>query len=125
MATTHVFIVDKNTLKYHIEYMFAGTGAGENVIDFNGNEGTELHFAVENNLVAMIADFQRIRQNDYIIFYVQKDGVKEGKFFGLFKTKEVFPFLDNNNGNQYLRDSLNKSLTFRIEIEPFSVYQFG
>ena len=25
--TTHVFIVDDNTFKYHLEYMFAGTGA--------------------------------------------------------------------------------------------------
>ena len=23
---THVFVVDKNTFKYHLEYMFAGTG---------------------------------------------------------------------------------------------------
>ena len=28
MTTTHVFIVDTNTFKYHLEYLFAGTGAG-------------------------------------------------------------------------------------------------
>ncbi|MFH1823705.1 MAG: hypothetical protein ABH873_00545 [Candidatus Firestonebacteria bacterium] len=27
MATTHVFIVNTNTFKYHLEYLFAGTGA--------------------------------------------------------------------------------------------------
>ena len=32
---THVFIVDNNTLKYHLEYMFAGTGAKDFFIDFN------------------------------------------------------------------------------------------
>jgi len=29
MATTHVFIVDTYTFKYHLEYQFAGTGAKE------------------------------------------------------------------------------------------------
>ena len=32
---THVFIVDSITLKNHIEYLFAGTGAKDHVIDFN------------------------------------------------------------------------------------------
>ena len=35
MPTTHVFIVGTNTFKYHLEYLFAGTGAKENQIDFN------------------------------------------------------------------------------------------
>lgn len=26
---THVFIVNEQTFKYHLEYMFAGTGAGD------------------------------------------------------------------------------------------------
>ena len=29
---THVFIVDTKTFKYHLEYMFAGTGAGDTSI---------------------------------------------------------------------------------------------
>ena len=33
--TTHVFIVDDTTFKYHLEYMFAGCGAKEKVVDFN------------------------------------------------------------------------------------------
>ena len=33
--TTHVFIVDENTFKYHLEYLFAGTGSKDNKIDFN------------------------------------------------------------------------------------------
>ena len=33
--TTHVFIVDLVTFKYHLEYMFAGTGARDEVVDFN------------------------------------------------------------------------------------------
>jgi hypothetical protein len=43
MATTHVFIVDANTFKYHVEYLFVGTGAQDNVIDFNNSTSTKLH----------------------------------------------------------------------------------
>ena len=35
MTTTHVFIVDTNTFKYHLEYLFAGTGAKDNFIDYD------------------------------------------------------------------------------------------
>jgi len=38
--TTHVFIVDYNTFKYHLEYLFVGTGAGDKIIDFNNRETT-------------------------------------------------------------------------------------
>lgn len=125
MATTHVFIVNSNTFKYHLEYQFAGTGAGENVIDFNNNATTTLHPKTESNLVDMISDFQRIRKDDFVIFYVQKDGNKEGKFFGIFKAQHDLAFLDNNNNDQFLKRELNKSLTFRILIKPFEVYANG
>ncbi len=51
MTTTHVFIVDTNTFKYHLEYLFAGTGAKDNFIDFNNNPNTSLNHTTENNLV--------------------------------------------------------------------------
>lgn len=35
--TTHVLIVDAITFKYHLEYMFVGTGMKEAFIDFNHN----------------------------------------------------------------------------------------
>lgn len=38
MATTHVFIVDTNIFKYHLEYLFAGTGAKDYKIDFNNDK---------------------------------------------------------------------------------------
>jgi hypothetical protein len=128
MATTHVFIVDTNTFKYHLEYMFAGTGAGNSVIDFNNVATTSLHAQTENNLVGMIADLNRIRVGDNIVFYLQQNfsqGIKEGKFFGIFKVKDRIGFLDNNNSNQFLKIQLNKSLTFRILIEPSDVYSEG
>ena len=55
MATTHVFIVDKNTFRYHLEYLFAGTGAKDYFIDFNDNETTKLHSNRELLLVGMIS----------------------------------------------------------------------
>lgn len=97
MATTHVFIVDTTTFKYHLEYMFAGTGAGNSVIDFNNATTTNLHAQTENNLVGMIADLNRIRIGDNIIFYLQQDKgnkVQEGKFFGIFKVSNI-GFIDN------------------------------
>lgn len=126
--TTHVFIVDFVTFKYHLEYLFAGTGAKDNVVDFNVKPATSLKPTTENNLVGMIADSQRIRKGDYIIFYLQQDlskGIYEGKFYGIFKAKEDLSFLDNNDKNQFLKNELVKSLTFRTFIEPYEVYAVG
>ena len=126
--TTHVFIVDINTFKYHLEYLFAGTGAQDLYIDFNNNSNSSLNYAIENNLVSMISDSQRIRKGDYIIFYLQQNRAKkvyEGKFYGIFKAKDNHSFLDNNDKNQFLKDNLNKSLTFRTMIEPYKVYPIG
>ena len=132
MATTHVFIVDTNTFKYHLEYMFAGTGAKEHSIDFNNSSTTNLYSGrkskIEDNLVGMIADLNRIRVGDNVLFYLQQNfsqGIKEGKFYGIFKVKNRIGFLDNNDANQFLKTQLQKSLTFRILIEPSDVYSEG
>ncbi|MCK4386793.1 MAG: DUF91 domain-containing protein [Candidatus Pacebacteria bacterium] len=126
--TTHVFIVDSTTFKIHLEYLFAGTGAKDNRIDFNNSETTILHHTKENILVGMIADASRIRRGDQIIFYLQQDFSKkifDGKFFGIFVAKNDWSFLDNNNHDQYLGNELGKSLTFRTIIEPCKVYSEG
>lgn len=126
--TTHVFIVDSTTFKLHLEYLFAGTGAKDNKIDFNNNQTTSLHPTTENMLVGMIADGSRIRRGDQIIFYLQQEFSKkifEGKFFGIFKAKNDWLFLDNNDRQQYIKNELGKSLTFRTLIEPYKVYAEG
>lgn len=126
--TTHVFIVDSTTFKFHLEYLFAGTGAKDKVVDFNNNRSSELHGRTENNLVSMIADANRIREGDLIIFYLQQnfsDGIYDGKFYGIFKARSDWSFLDNNDENQYLKNNLGKSLTFRTLIEPYKVYPKG
>ncbi|OGY41243.1 MAG: DUF91 domain-containing protein [Candidatus Buchananbacteria bacterium RBG_13_39_9] len=126
--TTHVFIVDSTTFKLHLEYLFAGTGAKDNQIDFNNSTDTTLHQTKENMLVGMMADASRIRRGDQIIFYLQQDFSKkifEGKFFGIFTAKSDWSFLDNNDENQYLGNELEKSLTFRTLIEPYKIYSEG
>jgi hypothetical protein len=126
--TTHVFIVDNITFKLHLEYLFSGTGAKESVIDFNNSDTTNLNTKTEDNLVGMMADASRVRSGDLIIFYLQQNfqqKIFDGKFFGIFKVKEHRSFLDNNNIEQYLKEELEKSLTFRTFIEPYQVYQIG
>jgi hypothetical protein len=126
--TTHVFIVDTNTFKYHLEYLFAGTGAKDTKVDFNNNPNTSLNHTTENNLVGMIADSQRLRKGDFVLFYLQQkysEKVYEGKFYGIFKVKEDLSFLDNNDSGQFLKNELVKSLTFRILLEPFEIYSKG
>ena len=128
MITTHVFIVDTNTFKYHLEYLFAGTGAKDYYVDFNGKESTSLNNKREDLLVGMIADSQRVRKGDFIIFYLQQnysEKVREGKFYGIFKVKEDLSFLDNNDSGQFLKNELIKSLTFRTLLEPFEIYSKG
>jgi hypothetical protein len=127
--TTHVFIVDSKTFKIHLEYLFAGTGASTTGIDFNNIESTQLHHTTENMLISMIADASRIRKDDKIIFYLQQNfrqGIREGKFYGVFKAKDDWSFLDNYEPKkQYLLADLGKSLTFRALIEPLTVYPKG
>ena len=65
--TTHVFIVGATTFKLHLEYLFAGTGAQDNRIDFNNSSNTILHYSKENMLVGMSADASRIRKGDQIL----------------------------------------------------------
>jgi len=125
---THVFIVDSTTFKIHLEYLFAGTGAKDHNIDFNNQAETKLHHSPENMLASMIADASRIRKDDFVIFYLQQnyqEKILEGKFYGIFKAKEDWSFLDNNDKDQYLKDELKKSLTFRTLIEPYKVYSKG
>ncbi len=124
MTTTHVLIVSERTMKLHLEYLFIGTGGKKTLIDFNQSATTNLHHSTERNLVAMIADINRIRKDDKIIFYVQK-GQQEGTFYGIFKVTSEAPFIDDNDDRQYLKNELDKLLPFRALIKPHEVYARG
>lgn len=123
--TTHVFIVDDNTFKYHLEYLFAGTGAKDKSVDFNNKKTSKLHHSSEAGLVGMMADGCRVRKDDLIIFYLQATSDHEGMFFGIFQAVENGIFLDNFDKKQFLYKELGKSLTFRLKIKPFEVYGKG
>lgn len=122
--TTHVFVVDSNTFKYHLEYMFAGTGAGQKKSSFLTNSSVSCNWKTEQMLVGMIADISRIRIGDKVIFYLQAKGVKQGTFFGVFKVASL-PFFDENDQNNYLVNQTGKGLSFRILIVPDQVYAKG
>lgn len=123
----HVFIVDKYTFKYHLEYMFAGTGAGDKEVPFLVNSNAYTHPTTERNLVGMIADVSRIREGDKIIFYLQAADGKPGMFYGVFTAVSIAYFDENESdgSNNYLKDKMYKSLTFRIAIAPDCVYPKG
>ena len=119
---THIFVVSEKTFKIHLEYMFAGTGYGENVPDFiNVEKDCTKADSTEKNFVSMIADISRLRFGDRVAFYVT--GCK--KVFGFF-TVASNPFF-NPNYNDYLGDNdhLGRYLPFRVFIKPDMVFCEG
>ena len=123
---THVFIVNEQTFKYHLEYMFAGTGAKDKLSPFLNVPSAFFHATSERNSVEMIADISRIQVGDNVIFYLQASQGKQGQFFGVFKAKSK-AFFDENDHNNFLMNELGKGLSYRITIEPskFGVFSKG
>lgn len=115
--TTHVFIVNEETFPLHLKYMFAGTGAGDLSVDFNGSTDNN---KVEKNLVSMLTDAARVRKDDKIIFYCTGTFGK-GHFYGVFKAKDRC-FID---AKSEATPELSKKLTFRVLLEPDEVYAQG
>ena len=120
----HVFIVDKTTLKYHLEYLFAGTGAKDKTAPFLYNTLINYPATTERMLVGMVADISRIRIGDKVIFYLQATVNSQGMFFGVFKVSSN-PFFDENDNTNYLLSQLDKGLSFRVLLEPDIVYSKG
>ena len=116
----HIFIVNKITFKKHLEYKFAGTGAGNVSTDFIFDSSIKLNSQDEKRSIGMITDVSRIRKGDKIIFFVT--GIS--MFYGIFEAKSEF-FLDPNDENNYLKDDLKKVLTYRILLSPYKVYKNG
>lgn len=117
---THVFVVNETTLKYHLEHLFAGTGAMDFYPDFINSQTSNLNASSEKLLASMLADISRINIGDKVIFYLEG----QYKFFGTFKVAEK-PFLDDVSPNSYLETQLGRPLPFRVKIEPDTVYAKG
>ena len=116
----HVFIVSKITFKYHLEYQFAGTGAGDVSTDFIFDAKIKLNTQDEKRSIGMITDVSRIKKGDKVLFFVT--GIS--KFFGIFEAESEF-FLDPNDNDNYLVNELGKILTYRILIKPYRVFKKG
>ena len=112
MANYHLFIADENSLKFHIEYGFVGTGYKND--EFN---------------IGLWKDIERLKIGDKIIFYVQS----MKKFYGIFEVTSE-PFFENSNP-LYLQQA-NPSITsngetttiklrYRALIKPCEIYQNG
>lgn len=126
---THVFIVNEQTFKVHLEYMFAGIGANcdapflEDYEYQNPRKKQDgITSSTERNLTGMIADISRVNPGDKIIFYLQASGAP-GMFFGTFVADSI-AFYDSNEDN-CLFDELGKTLNFRIMIKPLEIYSKG
>lgn len=128
MMTTHVFVVDEITFRCHLKYLFAGTGAKDKDVDFNGTPTSTLYppkkYAAEAGLVAMMSDCSRLRGGDLVLFYLRSGSGRDGMFFGVFQVVGD-PFLERTGINQYLLSELNKNLTFRVRIAPYMVFPRG
>ena len=116
----HVFIVNNITFKYHLEYLFAGTGASDVSTDFIFDATIKLNSQDEKRSVGMICDVSRIKKGDKILFFV----TKIARFYGVFEADSEF-FLDPNDNNNYLKSELGKILTYRIRIKPYKVFENG
>lgn len=117
---THVFIVNEQTFKQHLEYLFAGTGAKDVSTEFIFNSNTIVGTQDEKRSVGMICDISRIRTGDKIIFFVT--GI--AKFYGVFEAASEC-FIDKNDNDNYLYNNLDKKLTYRILIKPYKVFKYG
>lgn len=120
----HVFIVDQNTFQFHLEYLFAGTGATDQCVPFLASMETNIHSTTERMLMGMLADVSKIRVGDKVIFYLQSSTHYPGMFFGVFEAASSV-FFDENDSKNYLKDCLRKGLTFRILIKPYQVFENG
>lgn len=117
---THVFVVNETTFKYHLEYLFAGTGAKDLYPDFINSTNTVATPSEEKLLTQMLADISRISIGDKIIFYLEG----EYKFYGVFKVVSN-PFLDSKVPHSCLQNLLGRPLPFRILLDVEEVYPIG
>lgn len=106
MLRGHVLIVNENTLPIHLEYMFIGTSAGQ-----------------KDNNISLLADMLRVKENDFIFFYIEGRENQKGRFFGIFKAlnNKVYHLIENSAKHP----NLNIKLIYRKEISPYKVYSKG
>ena len=124
----HVFIVNNQTFNTHLKYLFAGTGNDKKTDlfyitetdKFNSDKGYEQKDTyTDGNSYAMLADINRVRIGDDVLFY----NCSTHKFYGIFEIASK-PFFEDVKDN-CLFDELGKNLTFRVLIKPKEVFSKG
>ncbi len=105
---THIFIVNDSTFHYHLQYLFAGTGARDK----------DWH-------IGLLKDIKRVRAGDYVIFYIEANRRTKGGFYGIFKISDQRPLVFHTPGLEGKKPQKSKKLIFRTIIEPFEVYSEG
>ena len=120
----HVFIVNEQTFKIHLENMFAGTGAGSKDSSFLFNSNISLHWKTKQVLAGLNADISKVRIGDKVVFFVMANDNEPGTFYGTFEIASE-PFLDLNDGNNHLESDLGRPLEYRVLIKPYKVYSKG
>lgn len=105
---THVFVVNDETFPIHLQYLFAGTGAGDN-----------------DEHMGLLADIKRVRPGDLVIFYIEASKKSKGGFYGIFKVADTNPVVFHTPGKLAQQPNLTKKLIYRTRIEPFEVYPEG
>ncbi|CAB3289432.1 conserved protein of unknown function [Methanocaldococcus lauensis] len=106
MIRGHVFVVNENTLPIHLKYQFVGTGAGD-----------------RDSNISLLADMLRVKEGDYIFFYIEGSENKKGRFFGIFKSKDNKVY--HLKGEDAKKPNLPKKLIYRKDIEPYKIYSEG
>lgn len=103
---SHVFIVNEETLPIHLEHMFVGVSTGG-----------------RDNNIGLLSDILRVKEGDFVFFYIEGRANKKGRFFGIFKA------LDNAvyhlTGNDAKNPDLPVKLIYRKRIQPYKVYAKG
>jgi hypothetical protein len=89
--TTHIFIVNDDTIPIHLKYLFAGTGAKDKDED-----------------ISLLADIKRVRPGDFVIFYIEGTTKIKGGFYGIFKIADQSPLVFHTLGANGLQPNLPK-----------------
>ncbi len=102
----HVFVVNEETLPLHLEHQFVGVSAGK-----------------RDTYISLLADTLRVKQDDFVFFYIESKGIHKGRFFGVFQAVDNVVY--HLQGRDAFKPNLPVKLIYRKRIKPFRVYPQG
>jgi hypothetical protein len=96
-------ILNEESLPIHLKYLFVGVNAKEN-----------------DNNIGLLADIQRVKQDDFIFFYIEGRPQKKGRFFGIFKAADNVVY--HLTGEDAKNPALPIKLIYRKKIIPIRFF---